>query len=62
MPDIWDSAVYRQRAAAWRERAHQLAEPDAARDIFVSIATDYESLARTLEERERLAKPAPSAP
>jgi hypothetical protein len=41
------------RAAAWRERALQLAEGDAADDVCVSIAADYESLARTLEERER---------
>ena len=53
MPDVWDSAVYRERAAAWRKRALQLAENDAARHFCVSIATDYESLARTLEERER---------
>ncbi len=58
MPDIWNSEVYRQRAAAWRERALQLAEDDAARDVCVSIATDYDRLALTLEERERLlAKP-----
>jgi hypothetical protein len=56
MPDSWDSAVYWQRAAAWRERAHLLAEADSARDICLSIAADYESLARTLEGRERLVK------
>jgi transposase len=56
MPYSWDSAVYWQRAAAWRERAHLLAEADRTRDICLSIATDYERLARTLEERERLVK------
>ena len=57
MPDTWDSSVYWQRAAVWRERALQLAEGDATLDICLSIVADYESLARTLEERERLAKP-----
>ncbi len=62
MSDVWDSAIYRQRTAAWRERALQLAEGDAARNACVSIAADYDRLALTLEERERLleaAKPAP---
>jgi hypothetical protein len=59
MPDIRNSEVYQRRAAAWRERAPRLAEGDAARDVCVSIAVDYDRLALTLEERERLpAKPA----
>jgi hypothetical protein len=24
MPDVWDAAVYRQRAEAWRKRATEL--------------------------------------
>jgi hypothetical protein len=63
LPDIWNSEDYRQRAVAWRERARRLTETDTTRDICIKIAADFESLARTLEERERLheaAKPAPS--
>jgi hypothetical protein len=31
MPDVWDAAVYRQRAEAWRKRAAELTdEPDQA--------------------------------
>jgi hypothetical protein len=62
MPDIWNSEGYRQRAAAWRERALLLTETDATRDICIKIAADYESLARMLEAQERrdeAAKPAP---
>jgi hypothetical protein len=40
------------RAAAWRQRALLLPEDSGARDICISIATDYESLAKTLEEQE----------
>jgi hypothetical protein len=57
----WTSETYSRRAAAWQQRALLLSEDDATRDICISIATDYESMARTLEEQERreVAKPAP---
>jgi hypothetical protein len=55
MPDIWDAGLYRQRAAAWRDRALARDADAAGREVCIRIARDYEILAQTLDEIERLA-------
>ena len=50
MPEVWDAAVYRQRAEAWRERA--AAEmPDNPNQVAacLSIAQGYEQLAHLID-------------
>jgi hypothetical protein len=47
MPDSWDPTVYRQRAAAWRDRA-LLCEDERQRDACAVIAEGYDRLADLL--------------
>jgi hypothetical protein len=49
-----NSDTYRRRAAVWRQRAAALDSNDATRDMWLTIAADYDSLAQKMEARERL--------
>ena len=51
MPDSWDPKIYRQRAAAWREKAASLPEEHRERQICLDIAEGYEKLPRVIEAR-----------
>jgi hypothetical protein len=51
MPDQWDANVYRERAAAWRERAAELDGDEKA--ACISIADGYEKLAGLIEFRAK---------
>ena len=51
MPDSWDPKIYRQRAAAWREKAASLPEEHRERQICLDIAEGYDELARLIEAR-----------
>ena len=48
MPEAWDPTIYRERAAAWRNKAAGLPENSEERSLCVMIAEDYEKLAREL--------------
>jgi len=47
MPDAWNAAVYRERAAAWRSKATSLPEDSRERDVCQDIAQGYDDLARS---------------
>ena len=51
MPESWDPEIYRQRAAAWRQKAASLPEEHAERQTCLDIAESYERLARLIESR-----------
>ena len=51
MPDAWNAAVYRERAAAWRDKATTLPEGSRERDICRDIAQGYDDLADLLEQQ-----------
>jgi hypothetical protein len=59
MPDAWNAAIYRERAAAWRNKATTLPDDSRERDICGMIAQGYDDLADILEERERLSSQSP---
>jgi hypothetical protein len=48
MPDAWDPKVYRDRAAAWRNRA-LLCEDERQRDACTVLAEGYDRLADLLD-------------
>jgi hypothetical protein len=50
MPEKWDSAEYRKRATAWREKAASLPETDPNRMACLALADGYERLATQLEK------------
>jgi hypothetical protein len=54
MPETWDPTIYRERAAAWRNKAASLPEDSGERTLCVAIAADYEKLATLIEERKGL--------
>jgi hypothetical protein len=56
MPDACNAAIYRARAAAWRDKATILPEDSRERSICQSIAQGYDNLAELIEERERLSR------
>ena len=49
MPESWDPEIYRQRAAAWRQKAASLPAEHAERQICIEIAEGYEKLAHLLD-------------
>jgi hypothetical protein len=51
MPDKWDANVYRQRAEAWRKRAAQPSVNDDQKAACLALASDYEKLAKLIEQR-----------
>jgi hypothetical protein len=51
MPELWDPTIYRDRAAAWRNKAASLPENSKEQGLCVAIAQDYEKLAELIEER-----------
>jgi hypothetical protein len=57
MPDTWNAATYRDRAAAWRDKATSLPDDSHERSICQTIASGYDELAGLIEERERLSRP-----
>jgi hypothetical protein len=57
MPDRWDPGVYRERAAAWRNKAATLPKDDPNRAPCLEIAEGYEKLADQLERRSRPEQP-----
>jgi hypothetical protein len=61
MPDTWNIAIYRARAAAWRDKATSLPEDSRERSVCQTIAEGYDDLADLIEEREHLSRP-PKAP
>jgi hypothetical protein len=50
MPDAWNAAIYRERAAAWRDKATTLPEGSRVRDICREIAQAYDDLADLIEQ------------
>ena len=54
MPEAWDPTIYRERAAAWRNKATGLPENSEERSLCVMIAEDYEKLATVIEQRSGL--------
>jgi hypothetical protein len=52
MPETWDPTIYRERAAAWRDKASSLPEDSRERGHCVAIAENYEKLAKLIEERK----------
>ena len=54
MPEAWDPTIYRERAAAWRNKAASLPEDSEERSLCVMIAEDYEKLAAVIEQRSGL--------
>ena len=51
MPDAWNAAVYRERAAAWRDKATTLPEGSRERDVCQEIAQGYDDLADLIEQQ-----------
>jgi hypothetical protein len=54
MPETWNPMTYRDRAAAWRNKAASLPEDHGVRSLCVMIAENYEKLAALIEERKGL--------
>jgi hypothetical protein len=50
MPDAWNAAIYRERAAAWRDKATTLPEGSRVRDICREIAQGFDDLADLIEQ------------
>jgi hypothetical protein len=50
MPDAWDAAIYRERAASWRDKATTLPEGSRVRGVCWEIAQGYDDLADFLEQ------------
>jgi hypothetical protein len=50
MPDAWNAAIYRERAAAWRDKATTLPEDSRVRDVCQEIAQAYDELADLIEQ------------
>jgi len=50
MPDAWNAAIYRERAAAWRDKAITLPEGSRERDVCQVIGQGYEDLAELIEQ------------
>jgi hypothetical protein len=48
MPDAWDPQVYRDRAAAWRQRA-MLCDDESQWDACIALADGYDRLADLLD-------------
>ena len=51
MPEAWDPTIYRERAAAWRNKATGLPENSEERSLCVMIAEDYEKVSATVIEQ-----------
>ena len=49
MPDAWNAAIYRERAAVWRDKAITLPEGSRERDVCQDIAQGYDDLAELIE-------------
>ena len=56
MPDAWNTAIYRARAAAWRDKATTLPDDSHERSICQTIAASYDKLADLIEEHEHLSR------
>jgi hypothetical protein len=54
MPELWDPTIYRERAAAWRNKAAGLPENSEEQGLCLAIAQDYEKLAELIAERSGL--------
>jgi hypothetical protein len=54
LPDTWEPVIYRERAAAWRNKAATLPEDDPNRAPLSGDREGYEKLADQLERRSRL--------
>ena len=61
MPETWDPTIYRERAAAWRNKATSLPEDSGERGLCVTIAQNYEKLAELIEERRGSPRMMPGA-
>ena len=57
MPDAWNAAIYRERAAAWRDKAITLPEGSRERDVCQDIAQGYDDLADLIEQAGLAAAP-----
>jgi hypothetical protein len=51
VPDSWNAEVYRQRAAAWRQKAVLVPEGHEEAMLCLEIAGGYAKLARALEAK-----------
>ena len=50
MPEAWNAAIYRERAAAWRDKATTLPEGSGEREVCQKIAQGYDNLANLIEQ------------
>ena len=57
MPDAWNAVIYRERAAAWRDKAATLPEGSRERDVCRDIAQGYDDLADLIEQAGLAAEP-----
>jgi hypothetical protein len=57
MPDAWNTAIYRERAAAWRDKATTLPEGSRVRDICREIAQGFDDLADLIEQPSNADRP-----
>jgi hypothetical protein len=63
VPDSWDPATYRQRAAAWRDKAITLPEDHPERETCLKLAEGYDRLATLIEVRTQAgSSPPPVVP
>ena len=58
MPNAWNAAIYRERAAAWRDKAATLPEGSRERDVCQEIANGYDHLADLIKPPGLAAEPA----
>ena len=62
MPDAWNAAIYRDRAAAWRDKATTLPQGSRERDVCQDIAQGYDDLADLIEPPGLAAAPTVTGP
>ena len=55
MPDSWNAEIYRQRVAAWQEKAALLPEGQEEAAFCLEIAEGYAKLATALEAKSIVA-------
>jgi hypothetical protein len=56
VPDSWNAEVYRQRVAAWQEKAALLPEGQEEAALCLEIAESYAKLASALEAKSNVAR------
>jgi hypothetical protein len=60
VPDSWNTEVYWQRVAAWRQKAASLPEGDEEAALCLEIAEGYAKLASALEAKSNVGRDEPA--